>query len=232
MNEIEENLNAVTSKYSNVEAIRNSSAELNQTNRSRIQSQIQDINEILSQNKQKINSLTKELQKSKSNNKELTAFIEKLQQRILEQEEEIQLLTTELQKKNIIINSLNKNLDELSRQNKDDHIVKVEDERNTVYYIVGTKKELIQKGVINSKGGFLGIGKKTNVSSDADLNKYTEVDARRLKKIPLPGKKVQLMTSHPSASYSFDAAERPTQLTIIDPNKFWSRSKFLVIMIK
>lgn len=234
LNEIEENLNAVTSKYSNVEAIRNSSAELNQTNRSRIQSQIQDINEILSQNKQKINSLTKELQKSKSNNKELTAFIEKLQQRILEQEEEIQLLTTELQKKNIIINSLNKNLDELSRQNKekDEHIVKVEDEKNTVYYVVGTKKELIEKGIINSKGGFLGMGKKTNVSSDADLNKYTQIDARRLKKIALPGKKVQLMTSHPSSSYSFDAAEKPTQITIIDANKFWSRSKFLVIMIK
>ncbi|MEE3412353.1 MAG: hypothetical protein VZQ58_00555, partial [Bacteroidales bacterium] len=160
LNEIEENLNAVTSKYSNVEAIRNSSAELNQTNRSRIQSQIQDINEILSKNKQRINSLTKELQKSQANNKELTAFIEKLQQRILEQEEEIQLLTTELQKKNIIINSLNKNLDELSRQNreKDEHIVKVEDEKNTVYYVVGTKKELIEKGIINSKGGFLGMG--------------------------------------------------------------------------
>ena len=91
--------------------------------------------------------MTKELQKSQANNKELTAFIEKLQQRILEQEEEIQLLTTELQKKNIIINSLNKNLDELSRQNKekDEHIVKVEDEKNTVYYVVGTKKELIEK---------------------------------------------------------------------------------------
>ncbi|MBR1769436.1 MAG: hypothetical protein IJ748_03165, partial [Bacteroidales bacterium] len=234
LNEIEENLTIVTSKYSSVESLKNSSGEINQNNRSRIQSQIQDINEILNQNKQKINSLTKELQKSQANNKQLTDFIAKLQQRITEQEEEIQLLTTELQKKNIIINSLNRNLDELSRQSreKDETIMKVEDEKNTVYYIIGDKKDLIAKGIINSKGGFLGIGKKTSVSSDSELSKYTQVDSRRLKNIALSGKKVQILTSHPSSSYAFDSNENPTQLIITDANKFWSRSKFLVIMTK
>lgn len=234
LNEIEENLNAVTSKYSKVESIKNASSELNQNSRSRIQSQIQDINEILNQNKQKIASLTKQLQKSQANNKELTAFIEKLQQRISEQEEEIQLLTTELQKKNIIISTLNKDLDEMSRQSKekDEHIIKVEDERNTVYYIVGTKKELIAKGIINSRGGFLGMGKKTSVASDSELDKYNKVDARRLKNITLPGSKVQIMTAHPSSSYAFNSTEKPTNLTITDASKFWSKSKYLVIMVK
>lgn len=234
LNEIEQDLDVVTSKYSNVESIRNASTELNKNNRSKIRTQIQDINEILNQQKQRINTLTAELKKSRSNNKELTAFIEKLQQRIIEQEEEIQLLTTELQKKNIIISSLNKNLDELSQQNKekDDHILKVEDEKNVVYYIVGSKKELVQQGIINSKGGFLGIGKKTSVSSDSELSKYTKEDQRRLKTIALNGKRVQILTAHPSSSYSLDKEDKPTQLIITNASLFWSKSKFLVIMEK
>ncbi|MCF0210160.1 MAG: hypothetical protein HUK18_02410 [Bacteroidales bacterium] len=233
LNEIEENLNTVTSKYTNVEALRNTSGEINQDRRTRIQSQIQDINEILNQNKEKIDNLTAQLKKSQSNNKNLTAFIEKLQARIAEQEEEIQLLTTELQKKNITINSLNKNLDELSRQNreKDEHIIKVEDERNSVYYIIGTKSELKNLGVVNSSGGFLGIGKKTNVASDSDLADYTKIDARRVKEIALPGKKIQILTSHPSTSYELNG-DKPTQLTIKDANSFWAKSKFLVILVK
>ncbi|MDO5760050.1 MAG: hypothetical protein Q4Q06_03390 [Bacteroidota bacterium] len=234
LNEIEQDLNTVTSKYSNVESIRNASTELNKNNRSKIQSQIQDINEILNQQKQRINALTNELKKTQSNNKELTAFIEKLQKRITEQEEEIQLLTTELQKKNIIISSLNKNLDDLTQQNKekDDHILKVEDEKNTVYYIVGTKKELVSQGIINSKGGFLGIGKKTSVSSDSELSKYQTEDLRRLKSIKLNGKKVQILTAHPSSSYSLDSEDKPTQLIITNASLFWSKSKFLVVMEK
>ncbi|MBQ9254445.1 MAG: hypothetical protein IJ180_06720 [Bacteroidales bacterium] len=233
LNEIEENLNTVTSKYSSVETLKNSTGEINQDRRSRIQSQIQDINEILNQNKEKIAALTAQLKKSQTNNQNLTAFIEKLQARISEQEEEIQLLTTELQKKNIVISSLNKNLDELSRQNreKDEHIIKVEDERNTVHYIIGTKNELKSRGIINSKGGFLGIGKKTSVSSDSDLADYTKIDARRVKDIALPGKKIQILTSHPSSSYELDS-DKPTQLTINDANSFWAKSKFLVILVK
>lgn len=233
LNEIEENLNTVTSKYSSVETLKNTSGEINQDRRSRIQSQIQDINEILNQNREKIASLSAQLKKSQANNQNLTAFIEKLQARIAEQEEEIQLLTTELQKKNITISSLNKNLDELSRQNreKDEHIIKVEDEKNTVYYIIGTKKELINLGIVNSNGGFLGIGKRTSVASDSDLASYTKIDARRVKNIALPGKKIQVLTSHPSTSYELDGA-KPTQLTIKDAHAFWAKSKFLVILVK
>lgn len=234
LNEIEDNLNTVTSKYSNVENIKNSSGEINQDKRSRITSQIQDINEILEQNKQKVSNISAQLKKSQANNKQLSAFIDKLQQRISEQEEEIQLLTTELQKKNIVISNLNKNLDELSKQNqeKDQHIMKVEDERNTVYYIVGTKKELKAKGIITSSGGFLGMGKKSSISSDSDLGKYTKIDARRVKEISLPGKKVKVLTSHSSSSYKLTGnKDKPTSLEITDANSFWAKSKFLVIMV-
>lgn len=235
LNAIESDLDVVTSKYTDVAKIKNNSSEINQDRRTKITTQIQDINEILAQNKQKISKLTNELQKSNNNNKQLTAFIEKLQARIAEQEEELQLMTTELQKKNITISNLNRNLEELQTQNreKDEHIMKVEDEKNTVYYIIGTKSQLKEKGIISSNGGFLGIGKKTTVTADSELSKYNKIDARRVKHIILPGHKTQLLTSHPSSSYTFEGgADKATALEITDANAFWAKSKFLVILVK
>ena len=235
LNQIESDLDIVTSKYSDVATIKNASGEINKDRRQKITNQIQDINEILAQNRQKINKLNKDLQKSQANNKQLTAFIEKLQSRIAEQEEELQLLTTELQKKNITINTLNRNLEELQSQNreKDEHIMRVEDERNTVYYIIGTKNQLKEKGIISSTGGFLGMGKRTSVTSDSDLSKYTKIDARRIKHIILPGHKTQILTSHPSSSYNLEGgSDKATALNIVDANAFWAKSKFLVILVK
>ncbi|MGP1515916.1 MAG: hypothetical protein ACTTJH_08200 [Bacteroidales bacterium] len=235
LNAIESDLDVVTSKYSDVATIKNMSGEINRDRRSKITSQIQDINEILAQNKQKISNLNAQLRKTQSNNKQLAAFIEKLQQRIAEQEEELQLMTTELQKKNITISTLNRNLEELTAQNreKDEHIMKVEDEKNTVYYIIGTKQQLRAKGIISSSGGFLGIGKKTSISNDSDLAAYTKIDARRVKHIVLPGHKTQILTSHPSSSYSLEGGvNKATALDITDASAFWAKSKFLVILVK
>lgn len=234
LNEIEESLTAVTGKYANVSKLKNKTGEVNADTRSRITAQIQDINEILNANKQKLDRLNGQLKKSNKSNKELTTFVENLQKRISEQEEEIQLLTAELQKKKIVIENLNKNLDELSRQNqdKDEQIVRIEDEKNTAYYIVGTRKQLVEQKIINRKGGFLGIGKRSAVSSDSDLQQYTKIDIRKITEIKLSGKKIKILTSHPSSSYTLEGeAKKPTAIQISNPAEFWQKSKFLVIEV-
>ncbi len=234
LNEIEESLTAVTGKYANVSKLKNKTGEVNADTRSRITAQIQDINEILNANKQKLDRLNGQLKKSNKSNKELTTFVENLQKRISEQEEEIQLLTAELQKKKIVIENLNKNLDELSKQNqdKDEQIVRIEDEKNTAYYIVGTRKQLVEQKIINRKGGFLGIGKRSAVSSDSDLQQYTKIDIRKITEIKLSGKKIKILTSHPSSSYTLEGeAKKPTAIQISNPAEFWQKSKFLVIEV-
>lgn len=232
LNEIEENLSVVTSKYADVSKIKDKTGEVNVDTRTKITSQIQDINDLLTEQKQRIDNLNAQLRKQKNTNKELTAFIEKLQTRISEQEEEIQLLTTELQKHKIIIDNLNRNLDELNKKNqdKDERILKIEEEKNAAYYIIGERKELLEKGIINRKGGFLGIGKRSVASSDSELKNYSKIDIRRVPEIQLPGTKIKILTSHPSESYRLETDEkRPTRLVITNPSLFWQKSKFLVI---
>ena len=57
LNEIEESLTVVTSKYADVSKLKNKTGEVNADTRSRITAQIQDINEILNSNKQKVDQL-------------------------------------------------------------------------------------------------------------------------------------------------------------------------------
>lgn len=235
LNSIEQSLTDVTSKYSNVNKLKNTSGEkINKDTRARITSEIQTINELLASNKQKLNKLNNQISKDGKKSKELTAFVESLQARVNEQESQIQALTEELKQKNIVIENLNKNIDDLSKQNqaKDEQLLQVESEKNTAYYIVGEKKALQTEGIISTSGGFLGIGKKTKVSGDSELSKYTKVDVRHLTEIPLEGKKrIKIMTSHPSSSYTLEGnAKTPTSIKITDAASFWGKSRFLVVM--
>ena len=233
LNSIEQSLSEVSSKYGTVNKLKNTSGEISKDSRAKITAQIQDINELLNSNRQKLNNINGKLKADGNKRKELAAFVETLQAKVTEQEAQIQALTTELQNKKIVIENLNKNINDLSQQNqaKDQQILQVENEKNTAYYIVGAKKVLQTEGIVNSKGGFLGMGKKTSVSSDSDLSKYTKVDIRKINEIPLEGKRMKIMTTHPSSSYSIEGdVKAPTSIKINDRNAFWGKSKFLVVM--
>ncbi|MFA7081561.1 MAG: hypothetical protein WC135_03005 [Bacteroidales bacterium] len=235
LNAIEQSLSDVSAKYGNVNKLKNTSGEkVNKDTRARITDEIQNINELLANNKQKLSKLNNQMATNGNKSKELATFVEKLQLRVNEQEAQIQALTAELQQKKIVIENLNKNIEDLSKQNqvKDQQILQVESEKNTAYYIIGTKKELQTENIVNTSGGFLGIGKKTKVSGDSELSKYTKVDIRQFEQIPLNGKnKVKILTSHPSTSYTLEGdAKYPKSIKIKDANAFWGKSKFLVVM--
>ncbi|MDD2488233.1 MAG: hypothetical protein WC108_05155 [Bacteroidales bacterium] len=235
LNAIEQSLSEVSAKYGNVNKLKNNSGEkVNKDTRARITDEIQNINELLASNKQKLSKLNNQMAANGNKNKELATFVENLQTRVNEQEAQIQALTAELQQKKIVIENLNKNIDDLSKQNqvKDQQILQVESEKNTAYYMVGTKKQLQAEGVVNVSGGFLGIGKKAKVSGDSDLSKYTKVDIRQFENIPLNGKnKIKILTSHPSSSYTLEGGTKyPTAIKIKDAASFWGKSRFLVIM--
>ena len=233
LNFIEESLSEVSSKYGSVNKLKNVTGEVSKDARQRITSQIQDINEILSANKQRIATLNSRINAQSKQSTELTSFVERLQSRITEQEEQIQALTGELQKSKVVIETLNKDLDNLAKQNqaKDEHILMIEAEKNMGYYIIGSRRELIADEIISSSGGFLGIGRRTEVDSDSELAKYTKIDIRKINEIPLNGKRIRILTTHPTSSYELEGdSRRPNSIIINNPQEFWGKSRFLVIV--
>jgi hypothetical protein len=168
----------------------------------------------------------------------LRRMISSLQMRIFEKQQEVDRLQNELAAKNKQIaalqSSLSANAAELNsaNQKKDAKIAEMEDAQNTAYFIIGTSYELIRKGVIDQKGGFIGIGKWPVVASNSDLAIMKKIDIRNTKKIPLSGQRITIVTPHNSTSYSLEGyPTAPTAINIKDPALFWRTSHCLVIVV-
>ena len=95
---------------------------------------------------------------------------------------------------------------------------------NTAWYVFGTKKELTDQRII--EGGKV-------LQSNFNKNYFTKIDIRVDKNIKLYSKSVKILTLHPSSSYTLTRdANKQYELTITNPQIFWSTSKYLVIQVK
>ena len=89
------------------------------------------------------------------------------------------------------------------------------------------------KGVITKKGGFIGIGKTEQLKQDFNTDYFTQVDITETQAIDLFSKKANILTSHPSDSYKLEGDDESVdKLVILDPVRFWSASKYLVVVVE
>ena len=80
-----------------------------------------------------------------------------------------------------------------------------------------------------SIGGFL---KKTKVDfTKIDKSLFKAVDIRNTEKIEIPAKKAKLVTPQPKDSYRIDLVHNSLVLSVINPDKFWGVSDFVIIQI-
>ncbi|MBR5028478.1 MAG: hypothetical protein IKX51_04565, partial [Bacteroidales bacterium] len=197
---------------------------------------IQQINEMMAQNKEKIAKLSNQVNASHKENTKLQEYVEKLQTRISEQETEIQNLVSELEQKNIVIENLNKDVATLTESNvqKDKVIEDQVNDMNKVYYIVDTYKSLKEAGIVNKTGGFIGIGKKQQLTNDIDISAFTAIDKRKVTSIQVNAKGAQVISKHPDNSYELVVNEDKvcTHLKITNPSEFWKTTSYLVISTK
>ncbi|MCI7464912.1 MAG: hypothetical protein MSB01_01290 [Bacteroidales bacterium] len=234
LNEIDASLGEIAKTYGEVAQASDISGEVNKDAVSSIRSKITTISNILASDREKLAAVSARISKNQRQNKQLQTFVSNLEERIKEQEMQIQSLTEELQKKNVKIDELTKNVENLesASKQKDKKIMQIEDEKNTAYFAIGTKKELRAKNLIDRKGGFIGLGKADVLSNNTDFASLTKIDTRNTQEIPLTGKKIKIVTSHPTSSYSLEGDEtRPTSIRITNPDLFWKASKCLIIMV-
>ncbi len=234
LNEVDAALTEITSTYAGVSKAANTTGEISKDTKANINSKIAEIKDILEQNKRKVANVSSQLKKTKNQNTQLQSFVTNLESRIKEQEEQIQALNKELAAKNQEIQTLNKNLSEQKNINKqkDAQILKIEDEKFTAYFAVGTKTELLAKNLIDRKGGFLWIGRSSVIANNANFENLTKIDIRNTQEIPLTGAKIKLVSPHPTDSYSLEGdPKKPTSIRITNPEQFWKSTRCMVIMV-
>ena len=199
----------------------------------KIQESFQSISEYIANSKKQIDQLEADLASAKQSAASFKGIVAGLKRDLKERTEEIQKLKTQLEEKDIKIAELDKAVSNL--QSMQDSLSKVsaqqaaaikaqDEELNTAWYIIGTKKDLKAKGL---KEGDL----KT-----ARVNKsiFTKVDIREFTGLDLGSKKAKLYTSHPESSFSLDkksATEKTLVFKIKDYSSFWASSRILVIQI-
>ena len=233
MNDITEGMMQIKS-MENILATSNLNGE-SFSKREQIKTDMQAIAQALEDRRLRLEELEKKLAQSGHNNAILKRSIDNLKAQIAEQETTIAGLRNELAQANIKIDVLTQSVDSLSttvqtvREEKAQVEQKNENltnEMNTVYYIVGSGKELKNAGVTKD-GGFLRSDKINTSQFNSDL--FIKADKRELRTINLYSKKAKVMTAQPTDSYSIEDVNGSKVLVIRDAEKFWNQSAYLVV---
>ena len=225
-NEIEENLSTIKEKEKGI-SLNTKNAELNESTKDQIVEDINLINKLLTENREKITSLNKKLKKSNIKIDELDKMIQNLTKQIEEKDIEIASLQNQLTEAHSALKHMFEEYD-VKTAEVDEQTAKL----NTAWYAFGNSKELKEHGVITKEGGFIGLGKTEKLMENFNKNYFTKIDITKTNVISIYSKKAKLVTIHPSGSYKFEGQGKVDKLVITNPQEFWSTSKYLVIIVE
>lgn len=210
------------------------SAESPVPDQQRIKQQLAELKTSLQNQRTKISELEKKLKTNSKDAAMMQTVINMLKGQLEEKSNRIVELQAELDSKKLTIEELNSRVNSLTSQtarqqetiNAQGDMLTAQDEMLNMGYVkIGTKSELKDAGLLS--GGFL---KKTKVDvSGIDKSLFKTVDVRKMTEMTIPSKSAKIMTQMPEESYIMETNGNNTTLRIIDPGKFWSISKFLII---
>ena len=197
---------------------------------------------LLTEKSKEMKAMEESLSNKDGNIRKFQIMIDYLVNEIDKKNENIRVLRRELERKNGNISILTDKLSSLKNdvltlndtismlQEKTETFSEQEKKINEVYYTIGTKKDLIARGLLSSRGLF---AKKRIDYSSLDTSMFVKADMRFLKQLTMVGKEPQILTNVVSTSYTLTENGRDSYiLKIIDSISFWSVSKYLIIQIK
>lgn len=109
-------------------------------------------------------------------------------------------------------------------------------DHNAVYVVVGTRKELIDKGVVVPEGNkrFILVGSRAVAPArELDPSVFTRLDRRTDRTIVLPEGEYRIISRHSPAYGSAELTKKGAlvgALSIEEPERFWNGSRFLILM--
>jgi DNA repair exonuclease SbcCD ATPase subunit len=230
--------------------------------RGEIMTSLAAIDTYLLENRKNLNELDTKSESSSLQSDDLNNLIEKLHQDVARKDEDISRLRTRVKKLEANLANLQQEIKQkeevietkdLTIQAKEDTIQVQEEkltaqqaaiqaqeaayeaERMTAYFVVGTRESLTQKGIIDEKkSGLFGLRKKIQVA-DVEPQFFSPVK-KNLNRVQLgPGiKEIELVSAHKDYKdiYTLERENGIASLLLIDPNRFWQVSNYLVVLVK
>ena len=199
----------------------------------RIRENMQFIQSTMQQNRELINKLRQQLRESTINSEQLKRTIDNLTRQLEEKDAQLRSLREELLAKEIHIVELDETIAGLSEDvsslreessAKSETINSQDQKLNQAWFVFGTKKELKEQKIL--------VDGKV-LQDNFNKSYFTKIDIRVDKEIKLYSRDAEILTSHPADSYSLTRdANKQYVLRITRPEKFWSTSKYLVVLVK
>lgn len=199
----------------------------------RIRENIQFIQNTMKQNRELINKLKQQLRESNMKGDALRKLVDSMQQQLEEKELQLQQMRALLDEKEIQIMNLDEKVADLNSDvanlttetNQRAETISTQDKQlNTAWFVFGTKNELKEQQILVD-------GKVLQSSFNKEY--FTKIDIRVDKEIKLYSSSAQILTAHPTSSYTLQRdANKQYVLRINDPQQFWSASKYLVVLVK
>ena len=217
----------------------NPSKESLTPSREQIKQDLSRFQQTLKEQRERIAQLEKKLNLSTNEGQKMRAIINSLTAELAQKEAQMAALEDEINDKNLTIMDLGKRLGALTRRNaaqeqvitSQGKMLETQDEQlNEGFVKIATERELKDLGLLEKK--FLS---KTKLDiSNIDKNQFKSIDIRNNTEIEISSKsEPKVWTQMPADSYTLEKnGKGKWKLSIIDPSRFWSVSKFLIIQVK
>src|SRR2546427_12942809 len=166
--------------------------------------------------KERITVLDRKLKKNGVKIAGLEKMLAGLKRTVAEKEERIALLTTQVDTLQTQVSGLS-----VAVEQKQQEVEQKRQELSTIFYTMGSKKELIHAGVVQSEGGVLGLGKTLKPSGHFDEMAFTRLDTDQENVIRIPSEKAQVISAQPTSSYVIQPVGKDmVELHIVNPTEF------------
>lgn len=194
-----------------------------------ILAQLETYKEMLDRKKVEIDNLTADSISDKGAIADLKRVMEFLSLQLEEKSANIAKFEEAVKKREAKIAELRGAVDVLTVES--DNLKAKNDEQekrlNQVFYIVRTKNELKNLGLLSGNA----LSKKRANYSNINNSQFHEVDARSFSTLVIDSKSPKLLTEKPASSYTMTKNnDGTTTLKITNSEEFWETSPYLIVM--
>ena len=188
----------------------------------------------MKENRERIAELEARAEKGDKTAAALRRTIKNLKAELADKEAVIATLLADIDAKNVRIQQLDTEVANLTNDKNaltaknaaNEQVIANQDKAmNQAWYVIAKKKSLKEQNIL----------KKGDVMEQADVVKedFIEIDIRNVAEIPVGAKKARILSAHPEGSYEIVNGEDGLAVVkILDPQTFWSVTRYLVVRAK
>ena len=238
LNEVEDGLRSIRESENLISFQSKEGMTVPEGSRAQIESDMESIKECIAKYKEKIEELEK---KSNIRSKEFKKRLQAITKELEEKNKLVESLQEQLQQKELLIIAKDQEINKLGNQvsNLQQDVTNLAEESSALkekvanqdrelysaYYIIGTKGQLIDAGVM-TKGGLF---KSAKVSYNAEKSLFVKIDYREITTINTNAQKAKVMSIHPKGTYMLEKVDNEMVLTISNPDAFWEQTKYFLL---